>query len=115
MYRYSNNELRRETEKAMEDWWSNECDELEELDKLGRSDLIYSKIKQITRTGKTGGGASNAIKDRNGVLLTEPEDVKSRWKEYIEELYCASEKPKLDQLGIEAEGDIEEDNKDLIY
>ena len=67
------------------------CDKLKELDKLGRSDLMYSKVRQIIRTGKTGGGASIAIKDRNEVLLTEPEDVKSRWKEYIEELYCASE------------------------
>jgi len=38
-------------------------------------------------------------------------EVKSRWKEYIEELYCASEKPKFDEMGIEAEGSIEEDNK----
>ena len=110
-YRYLNNELRRETDKAREDWWSNECDELEQLDKLGRSDLMYSKVKQITRTGNTGTGSSNLIKDKNGVLLTEPEEVKGRWKEYIEELYCASEKPKFDELGIEAEGSVDEDNK----
>ena len=64
-YRYLNNELRRETDKAREDWWNNECDELEELDKLGRSDLMYSKVKQITRTENAGTGSSNAIKDKN--------------------------------------------------
>ena len=44
-------------------------------------------------------------------MLTEPEKVRSRWKEYLEELYCASEKTKFDEMGIEAEGSIEEDNK----
>ena len=71
-----NNELRRETDKAREDWWRGECDELEELDKRGRTDLMYTKVKQITRTGKSGNGSSSTIKDRNGALLTEPEEVK---------------------------------------
>ena len=37
--------------------------------------------------------------------------MKSRWKEYTKELYYASEKSKFDEMGIEAEGNIEEDNK----
>ena len=96
---------------AREDWWRGECEEMEELDKRGRSDLMYCKVKQTTRTGKSGTESSSTIKDRSGVLLTEPEEVKSRWREYIEELYCASEKPKFDEMGIEAEGSVEEDNK----
>ena len=35
------------------------------------------------------------------------EDVRNRWKEYIEELYCADEKPKLVDLRIEQEGAVD--------
>ena len=45
--------------------------------------------------------------------MTEEEDVKNRWKEYIEELYCADEKPKLVDLRIEPEGAVDEDSKGL--
>ena len=44
-YRQLNNELRRKTDKARDDWWREECDELEELDKIGRTDLMYPKVK----------------------------------------------------------------------
>ena len=53
-YRRMNNELRRETNKARESWWMSECEELEEMDRRGRSDLMYAKVKEITRTTKTG-------------------------------------------------------------
>ena len=110
-YRRMNNELRRETDKARESWWMSECEELEEMDRRGRSDLMYAKVKEITRTTKTGARQSVTIKDASGILLTEEEDVKNRWKEYIEELYCADEKPKLVDLRIEPEGAVDEDSK----
>jgi len=72
--------------------------------------LMYAKVKQ-TRTTKSGTSSGIAVKDKKGVLLTEPEDVKNRSKEYIEELYCSCDKPKLEELGIERESDVDEDNK----
>jgi hypothetical protein len=53
MYKKLNNELRRETDRARELWWENTCQELEELEEKGRIDLLYGKIKQITRERKT--------------------------------------------------------------
>ena len=47
-YRQLNNELRRETERAKEKWWENECKELEELDGRGRSDLVYAKVNKLS-------------------------------------------------------------------
>ena len=47
-YRRLNNELRRTTDKAREDWWRSQCEELELLDKKGRTDIIYAQIKKIT-------------------------------------------------------------------
>src|SRR5215470_10426065 len=48
MYRRLNNELRRETERAREIWWENECRELEELNRRGRSDIVYAKVKKLS-------------------------------------------------------------------
>ena len=47
-YRQLKNELRREAKKAKEAWWSKECDELEELNSKGRSDLVYAKVAELT-------------------------------------------------------------------
>ena len=49
-YRRLNNELRRETDKVREEWWEVRCDELEEYDKRGRSDLLYHEVSRLTRT-----------------------------------------------------------------
>ena len=48
-YRRLNNELRRDTDQARERWWENECNELEELDRRARPDLVYTKVGQLTR------------------------------------------------------------------
>src|SRR6218665_3017346 len=47
-YQELNNQLRRETDKAREDWWRVQCEELEEMDKRGRSDLMYARVKEVT-------------------------------------------------------------------
>ena len=51
-YSSLNSELRRETDKAREEWWNARCDELTEYDNRGRSDLLYYEVNRITRTGK---------------------------------------------------------------
>jgi len=48
MYKKLNNELRRATDGVRKDWWKSECNELEELDKGARSDLMYKKVKTLT-------------------------------------------------------------------
>ena len=52
-YSSLNNELRRETDKAREDWWEAKCDELAEYHKRSRSDLLYYGVKRLTRTNKS--------------------------------------------------------------
>ena len=46
-YKRLNNELRRVTERAREQWWNDQCAELEKLDKKGRSDLVYNKVREL--------------------------------------------------------------------
>src|SRR4029077_17104441 len=48
-YRQLNNELRRETETARAEWWERECKEMEELDRSGKSDVVYAKVTKLTR------------------------------------------------------------------
>jgi hypothetical protein len=94
-YKRLNNELRRATDKARESWWDEQCSELEELQRQGKYDKLYSKISKLQ---KKNGKSSNVIKDRNGILLTNEDEVRNRWKEYIEELYDKENKPTEEEM-----------------
>ena len=47
----------------------------------------YGSFKKIRDTKGTFHAKMGSIKDRNGIDLTEAEDIKKRWQEYTEELY----------------------------
>ena len=66
-YSSRNNELRRETDKARENWWEARCDELTEYDRRGRSDLLYNKVSRLTLTGNKSSMKNATIYDKNGV------------------------------------------------
>ena len=51
---------------------------------MGKTRDLFKKIRGIKRTFHT---KMDTIKDRNGMGLTEAEDIKKRWQEYTEELY----------------------------
>jgi hypothetical protein len=112
-YSRLNNELRRVTDKAREEWWKKECEELEKLNKMGRTDMMYAKVKEVTRTGKAASNMQTctSINNSRGVLVSEVDEVKGRWKEYIEELYTTNKKPLRKDLEVENEGDVGEDSK----
>ena len=107
-YRQLNNELRRETDRARESWWEKECKELEEMDKMGQSDRMYAKVRQITMKPKTCSCAT--VKDGSGKLLTEPQEIQNRWKEYTEVLYDKSGKPNMDDIKLEEEQQVHPDD-----
>ena len=58
-------------------WWENECNELEELNSKGRSDLIYARVKKLTVKNNRS-SKSSAIKDSDRNLLTVSEDIRKR-------------------------------------
>ena len=63
---------------------SDHCKEIEEHNRMGKTrDLV----KNIRDTKGTFHAKMGSIKDRNGMDLTEAEDIKKRWKEYAEKLY----------------------------
>ena len=63
---------------------SHQCKEIEENNRMGKTRDLFKKIRDTKGTflAKLG-----TIKDRNGMDLTEAEDIKKRWQEYTEELY----------------------------
>ena len=62
----------------------SECKEIEENNRMGK---IRDLVKKIRDTNGTFHAKMGSIKDRNGMDLTEAEDIKKRWQEYTEELY----------------------------
>ena len=63
---------------------SEQCKEIEENNRMGKTRNLVKKIRD---TKETFHAKMGSIKDRNGMDLTEAEDIKKRWQEYTEELY----------------------------
>uniref|UniRef100_A0A4W2E180 RNA-directed DNA polymerase n=1 Tax=Bos indicus x Bos taurus TaxID=30522 RepID=A0A4W2E180_BOBOX len=64
--------------------FSDQCKEIEENNRMGKTRDLFKKIRDTKGTFHAKMGS---IKDRNGMDLTEAEDIKMRWQEYTEELY----------------------------
>ena len=63
---------------------SDQCKEIEEKNRMGKTRDLFKKIRDIKGTFQAKMGL---IKDRNGMDLTEAEDINKRRQEYTEELY----------------------------
>ena len=63
---------------------SDQCKEIEEKNRIGKTRDLFKKIRD---TKETFHAKMGLMKDRNGMDLTEAEDIKKRWQEYTEELY----------------------------
>ena len=63
---------------------SDQCKEVEENSRMGKTRDLFKNIRDTKGTFHAKMGS---IKDRNGMALTEAEDIKKRWQEYTEELY----------------------------
>ena len=63
---------------------SDQCKEIEENNRMGKTRDLFKKIRDNKGTFHAKMGS---IKDRNGMDLTEAEDIKKRWQENTEELY----------------------------
>ena len=65
-------------------FFSDQCKEIEENNRMGKTRNVFKKIRDTKRIFHAKMGT---IKDRNGMHLTEAENIKNRWQEYTEELY----------------------------
>ena len=83
-YPHLNAEFQIIARRDKKDFLSDQCKEIEEKNRIGKSRDI---LKRITNTKWTFHAMIGTIKDRNSMDLIEAEDIKKRWQEYTEELY----------------------------
>ena len=83
-YSHLNAEFQRITRRDKKAFLSDQCKEIEEKNRMGKTSDLFKKISDTKGTFHAKMGS---IKDRNGRDLTEAEDIKKRWQEYTEELY----------------------------
>ena len=83
-YKYLNAEFQRIARRDKKAFLSDQCQEIEENNKVGKTRDLFKKIRDTKGTYHAKMGS---VKDRNGMYLTEAEDIKNRWQEYTEELY----------------------------
>ena len=65
------------------DFLNGQCKEIEENNRMGKTRELFKKIRD---TKGTSHAKMSTIKDRNGMALTEAEDIKKRWQEYKKDL-----------------------------
>ena len=83
-YKHLNAEFQRIARRDRKAFLSDQCKEIEENNSMGKSRDLFKKIRDTQGTFHAKMGT---IKDKNGMDLTEAEDIKKRWQEYTEELY----------------------------
>ena len=83
-YTHLNTEFQRIARRDKKAFLSDQCKEIEKNNRMGKTRDLFKKIRdtKVQFHAKMG-----AIKDRNGMDLTEAEDIKTRWQEYTGELY----------------------------
>ena len=83
-YTHLNAEFQRIPRRYKNTFLSDQCKEIEENNRPGKTRDLFKKTRDTRGTFHAKMGL---IKDRNGMDLTEAEDIKKRWQEYTEELY----------------------------
>ena len=83
-YTHLNAEFQRIARRDKRAFLSDQCKQIEENNRMGKTRDFF---KKIINTKGTFHAKIGTIKDRNGIYLTEAEDIKKRWQEYIVELY----------------------------
>ena len=80
-YRHLNAEFQRIARRDKKAFFSNQCKEIEENNRMGKTRDLFKKIRYTKGIFHAKMGS---IKDRKGMDLTEAEDIKRRWHEYTE-------------------------------
>ena len=83
-YKHLNVEFQGRARRDKKAFLSDQCKEIEENNRMGKTRDCFKKIRDTKGTFHAKMGS---IKDRNGMDLTEAEDIKKRWQQYTEELY----------------------------
>ena len=83
-YKHLNAEFQRTARRDKKNFFSDQCKEIEENNGMGKTRDLFKKIRETKGIFHAKMGSK---KDRNGMDLTEAEDIKKRWQKYTDELY----------------------------
>ena len=83
-YTHLNAEFQRIARREKKAFFSDQCKEIEENNRMRKTTDLFKKIRD---TKETFHAKMGTIKDRNGMDLRKAEDIKKSWQEYTEELY----------------------------
>ena len=83
-YTHLNAEFQRIAKRDKKAFFSDQCKEMDENNRMRKTRDLFKKNRDTKGTFHAKVGS---IKDRNGMDLTEAEDIKKMWQEYTEELY----------------------------
>ena len=83
-YKHLNAEFQTIARRDKKAFLSNQCKEIEENNRMGKTRDLFKKMRDTKGIFHAKMGT---VKDRNGMDLTEAEDIKKRWQENTEELY----------------------------
>jgi len=79
-----NAEFQRIVKRDKKAFFSDQCKEIEEKNRMGKTRELFKKIRDTKGTFHAKMGT---IKDRNAMDLTEAKDIKKRWQEYTEKIF----------------------------
>ena len=92
----SNGEFQRIARRGKKAFFSDQCKEIEENNRMRKTRDLFKKIRD---TKGTFYAKMDSIKDRNGIDLTEAQDIKKRWQEYTE-LYKKDLQSPVNHAGV---------------
>ena len=90
-YTHLNAEFQTTERRDKKAFLSDQCKEIEGNNRMGKTRDLFKKIRDTKGTFHAKMGS---IRDRNGMDITEAEDIKKRWQEYTEELQKRSSRPR---------------------
>ena len=90
-YKHLNAEFQRIARRDKKAFLSNQCKEIEEHNRKGKTRDLFKKIRDTKGTFHAKMGS---VKDRNGMDVTEAEDIKKRWQEYRRTVQKRASQPR---------------------
>ena len=102
-YKRINTQIQAKCRERKEIWYNDKCREIEDLERNHRMREMHEKVRLVTDRKSEIRSKNECIRDKDGKLLFEKDEISRRWTEYIKELYDDPQRREL-QLGERERG-----------
>ena len=92
-YDQLNKEIKKLCKEEKEKWYNSKCEEIEKNLKLNGTKKMHQEIKEMVGSSKKKSSSGGCIKDKNGKMLFEKDQVLERWAEYVGDLFADTRPP----------------------